>query len=176
MNCVSNAQTFLLNLVHKGLVQGMLPKIHMVNYGVHIVRYLLIYLHSMPWFLQTQLSISFNRQRPMIHVSEEDIRAFAQHYGYLRITCRCPVGAESRRKKVETLIEDMQETFGKQVISNLANAALYCGSDKASRPSKIIDWSSVHIGVDAEANNSLMSTMATASQMDELTEPDKTSA
>ncbi len=44
MNRVSNAQTFLLNLVHKGLVQGMLPKIHMVNYGVHIVRYLFTHI------------------------------------------------------------------------------------------------------------------------------------
>lgn len=103
-----SAQTLLLNLLHKGEFAANLPKLFMHHYGVTIVR-------------------------PLIYISEELIRSFAQHYGFLRISCRCPVGQNSKRKEAERLIKAMEEVFP-HARTNLAHAGLHYGSDKAKAP------------------------------------------
>lgn len=103
-----NAQTVLMNLLHKGEFAGNLPKIHMQEYGVTIIR-------------------------PLIYIGEQDIRTFAEQNGFMRILCQCPVGQNSMRKKAKDLIEEM-ETIYPNARENLARAALLYGSDKASRP------------------------------------------
>lgn len=102
-----NAQTILMNLLHKGEFAGNLPKLTMHDYGVIIIR-------------------------PLIYVGEKDIKTFAQQQGFLRITCRCPVGQKSMRKQVDQLLDDIQDLYP-NARENIANAGLLYGSDKASR-------------------------------------------
>jgi tRNA 2-thiocytidine biosynthesis protein TtcA len=102
-----NAQTLLLNLLHKAEFAATLPKLTMQRYGVTIIR-------------------------PLIYIKEESLKNFAKQYGFLRISCQCPVGQNSRRKKVDRLIKEMEEVFP-HARGNLARAALLHGSDKASR-------------------------------------------
>lgn len=103
-----SAQTLLLNLFHKGEFAANLPKVAMREYGVAIIR-------------------------PLIYIAEESIRTFAKEYGFARITCQCPVGQNSKRKTVETLIRQIEEHFP-HVRGNLARAGILYGSDKASSP------------------------------------------
>ncbi len=103
-----NIQTLLLNLLHKAEFAANLPLVPMQHYGVTIIR-------------------------PLIYAPEEDIRSFAQQSGFLRITCQCPIGQNSMRKKVDQLIEHMEQYFP-HVRSNLSQAAHNYGSDKALRP------------------------------------------
>ena len=100
-----NAQTLLMNLFHKGEFAGLLPKLHMTEYGITILR-------------------------PLIYISEADIKEFAKMYGFARITCRCPVGQNSVRKKTDALINDI-ETLFPNARSNIASAGLIYGSKKA---------------------------------------------
>lgn len=100
-----NSQTLLMNLFQKGEFAGILPKLHMHDYGVTIIR-------------------------PLIYVAEEDLRTFAQQYGFQRITCQCPVGQNSMRKKVDNFITEIEEHFP-HVRKNLSTASLNYGSDKA---------------------------------------------
>jgi tRNA(Ile)-lysidine synthase TilS/MesJ len=102
-----SAQTLLLNLLHKAEFAANLPKLYMQRYGVTIIR-------------------------PLIYIKEESLKNFAKQYGFLRISCQCPVGQNSRRKKVDRLIKEMEEVFP-HARSNLARAALLYGSDKATR-------------------------------------------
>jgi tRNA(Ile)-lysidine synthase TilS/MesJ len=102
-----HAQTLLLNLLHKGEFAGNLPKLEMVDYGVTIIR-------------------------PLIFVTEKEIRHFAQEHGFARITCQCPVGQNSMRKKVDQLLDEMEILFP-NARANLARAGLLYGSDKARR-------------------------------------------
>lgn len=102
-----NAQTVLMNLLHKGEFAGTLPKVKMHDYGVTIIR-------------------------PLIYVAENDIINFAEQYGFKRITCRCPVGQNSMRRKTENLIQELEAIYP-EARGNLARAALMYGSDKASR-------------------------------------------
>lgn len=102
-----NAQTVLMNLLHKGEFAGNLPKLHMHDYGVTIIR-------------------------PMIYVAEEDIRNFAKAQGFMRIMCRCPVGQDSMRKHTENLIKEIELLYP-NARENIASAGLLYGSDKASR-------------------------------------------
>lgn len=102
-----NIQTLLLNLLHKGEFAGMLPKLHMEAYGITLLR-------------------------PLIFVAEREILLFAKEHGFARITCQCPVGQSSKRKVVDTLISEWEEHFP-HIRSNLSQAALVYGSDKASR-------------------------------------------
>ncbi len=104
-----SAQTLLLNLLHKAEFAANLPKLHMHHYGVTIIR-------------------------PLIYIGEEELRSFAKQYGFLRISCQCPVGQDSKRKQVDRLIDQLQEVFP-HARSNLARAGLLYGSDKASKPS-----------------------------------------
>lgn len=100
-----NAQTILMNLLHKAEFVGNLPVLNMVNYGITIIR-------------------------PLIYISEKDIVQFAKQYGYARITCQCPVGQKSMRKKVDQLLNELEELFP-NVRANIAQAGLMYGSQKA---------------------------------------------
>jgi len=102
-----SAQTLLMNLLHKGEFAANLPKIHMHDYGVTITR-------------------------PLIYVSENDIRTFAEQHGFKRIMCRCPVGQNSMRRKVDELLKEIEELYP-EARENLARAGLLYGSDKALR-------------------------------------------
>lgn len=102
-----NAQTLLMNLLHKGEFAGNLPKITMHDYGVTIIR-------------------------PLIYIAENDIRTFAEQYGFKRILCRCPVGQNSMRRQVDRLLEEIEALFP-EARGNIADAGLKYGSDKASR-------------------------------------------
>ncbi len=106
-----HAQTVLLNLLHKGEFAGNLPKLEMVDYGVTIIR-------------------------PLIFVSEAEIIHFAKDKGFARITCQCPVGAHSMRKKVEQLLQEI-ETLFPNARTNVAQAGLIYGSDKARKKTSL---------------------------------------
>lgn len=103
-----HAQTVLMNLLHKAEFAGNLPKLHMQDYGVTIIR-------------------------PLIYLSEQEIRTFAQHNGFARIMCRCPVGQRSKRKEVEQLLQHL-ETLFPNARENIAKAGLQYGSQKAAIP------------------------------------------
>lgn len=103
-----SAQTLLLNLFHKAEFAANLPKVHMYDYGVTIIR-------------------------PLIYIDEESLKMFAKHYGFARISCQCPVGQTSKRKVVDQLLKDIEAHFP-HVRSNLAKAGLQYGSDKAALP------------------------------------------
>ncbi len=100
-----SAQTLMMNLLQKGEFAGNLPKVPMHKYGVTIIR-------------------------PLIYVSEQEIMTFAEQYHFKRIMCRCPVGQNSMRKKVDLLLKEMEELFP-EARANIAQAALLFGSDKA---------------------------------------------
>ncbi|MBS4168446.1 tRNA 2-thiocytidine biosynthesis TtcA family protein [Parachlamydia sp. AcF125] len=103
-----NAQTLLMNLFHKAEFAGNLPKLHMREYGVTLIR-------------------------PLIFIAEKEISAFAEQYGFKRITCRCPVGQHSMRRQVDQLLTQLEELFP-HVRENIAQAGLLYGSDKANTP------------------------------------------
>ena len=102
-----NAQTILMNLLHKAEFSGNLPKLRMHDYGITIIR-------------------------PLIYIAEADIRTFAQQNGFMRIMCRCPVGQDSMRKKVDMLLGEIEALFP-NARANIAQAGLHYGSDKAGR-------------------------------------------
>lgn len=103
-----HAQTLLMNLLHKAEFAGNLPKIHMQEYGVTIIR-------------------------PMIYIAEQDIRTFAQQQGFARIMCGCPVGVNSMRKQTDALLTELESLFP-NARENLARAGLLYGSQKAAIP------------------------------------------
>jgi tRNA 2-thiocytidine biosynthesis protein TtcA len=100
-----NVQTLLMNLLHKGEFAGMLPKVPMHDYGVTIIR-------------------------PLIYVSEEEIREFAKMYGFARVLCQCPVGQNSMRKQTKDLIVELEKVFPNS-RRNLGEVSLRDGSQKA---------------------------------------------
>ena len=102
-----NAQTTLMNLLHKSEFAGNLPKLEMINVNITIIR-------------------------PLIFVAEEQIRHFAKMQGFLRITCQCPLGQVSMRRKVNQMLDEMYETVP-NARDNISNAALNYGSQKARR-------------------------------------------
>lgn len=102
-----SAQTLLLNLLHKAEFAANLPKVYMEHYQVTIIR-------------------------PLIYIREDAIREFAKLYGFQRITCQCPVGQKSKRKVVDSLLQEIEAHFP-HARSNLAKAGLLHGSDKANR-------------------------------------------
>jgi tRNA 2-thiocytidine biosynthesis protein TtcA len=105
-----NAQTILMNLLHKGEFAGLLPKLTLYKYGVTIIR-------------------------PLIYLAEADIIAFAKHYGFQRITCRCPAGQHSLRKKTDQILTSLA-TLYPNARGNLAHASLVYGSQKAQKNEK----------------------------------------
>lgn len=102
-----NAQTLLLNLLHKGEFAGNLPKLEMVDYGVTLIR-------------------------PLIFLSEKEIQTFARDAGFARAMCQCPVGQHSKRKLVDRLLSEMEKDFP-NARANVSQASLVYGSDKAKR-------------------------------------------
>jgi tRNA 2-thiocytidine biosynthesis protein TtcA len=103
-----HAQTVMMNLLHKAEFAGNLPKIHMQDYGVTIIR-------------------------PLIYIAEQDIRTFAQQHGFARIMCGCPVGQNSMRKQVDQLLKEIEVLFP-NARENIAKAGLQYGSQKAANP------------------------------------------
>ncbi len=103
-----SAQTLLLNLFHKAEFAANLPKVFMRDYGVTIIR-------------------------PLIYIAEESLRSFAKEYGFARISCQCPVGQNSKRKTVDTLLSQIERHFP-HARSNLSKAGLLYGSNKAASP------------------------------------------
>lgn len=101
-----STQTLLMNLLHKGEFAANLPKLTMHDYGITIIR-------------------------PLILVSEAIIRDFARQEGFLRVMCQCPVGQNSMRKQTDRLLDEMQALFP-NARENLARAGLLYGSNKAS--------------------------------------------
>lgn len=104
-----NAQTLLLNLFQKGEFAGMLPMLRMVHYGITIIR-------------------------PLILIPETQIIQFAKEYSFAKITCRCPVGQNSMRKKVDLILSECEEFFPHARL-NIAKSSLIYGSQKAKIPS-----------------------------------------
>lgn len=98
-------QTLIMNLLHKGEFAANLPKVPMHDFGVTLIR-------------------------PLIFISENEIKEFAKLYGFQRITCQCPIGQNSMRKKAEQLICEMEELFP-NARNNLFLAGLIHGSKKA---------------------------------------------
>jgi tRNA 2-thiocytidine biosynthesis protein TtcA len=98
-------ETLMMNLLHKAEFAGNLPKVPMHDYGITIIR-------------------------PLIYIAEKDIVNFAQHYGFARIVCQCPVGQHSLRRQVKEIIDDLEQTFP-NARENLSQASLKYGSDKA---------------------------------------------
>jgi len=101
-------ETLLMNVLHKAEFAANLPKVPMHDFGVTIIR-------------------------PLLFVTEEEIRAFAKLYGFHRIVCQCPVGQDSLRRKTKDLIAELEETFP-NARRNLFRAALQYGSSKATTP------------------------------------------
>jgi tRNA 2-thiocytidine biosynthesis protein TtcA len=102
------SQTVLMNLLHKAEFAGLLPKIHMQEYDVTIIR-------------------------PLVYIAEQDIRTFAQQQGFARIMCRCPVGQNSMRKQTDELLKELEAIFP-NARENIARAGLLYGSQKAATP------------------------------------------
>ena len=100
-------ETLLLNLLHKAEFAANLPKVHMHDYGVTIIR-------------------------PLIFIAEKEIISFAKLHGFARITCQCPVGQVSMRKKVKKLLQSVEELFP-NTRENLSQASLRYGSTKATQ-------------------------------------------
>lgn len=103
-----NAQTVLMNLLHKGEFAGNQPKITMVDYGITIIR-------------------------PLIFIAERDIHTFAEQYRFKRIMCRCPVGQDSMRRQVDKLLSEIELLYP-NARENVSQAGLKYGSDKALKP------------------------------------------
>lgn len=103
-----SAQTLLMNLLHKAEFATMLPKVPMQEYGVTIIR-------------------------PLIYISENEIREFAKLHGFARITCQCPVGVDSMRKQVDKILDHLEPLFP-NARANIAQAGLHFGSKKALIP------------------------------------------
>jgi len=100
-----NAQTVLMNLLHKGEFAGLLPKITLAAYTTTIIR-------------------------PLIFLAEKDIETFVTHYGLAGSTCQCAAGHMRLRKKTDRLLTCIEELYP-HARSNLAQAALQFGSTKA---------------------------------------------
>lgn len=102
-----NAQTLVMNLLHKAEFASMLPKVPMIDYGVTIIR-------------------------PLIYCKESDIKTFAQQQGFARLSCQCPVGQKSLRKESEALLQQMEKLYP-HARDNITAASFTYGSDKAMR-------------------------------------------
>ena len=102
-----NAQTTLMNLLHKGEFAGLLPKIPLYDYGVTVIR-------------------------PLIYVEERSIATFAQQHGFNRVACRCPAGKKSTRYRTDGLLDTLSSVFP-NARGNVASASLIYGSQKAKR-------------------------------------------
>jgi tRNA(Ile)-lysidine synthase TilS/MesJ len=108
-----SVQTLLMNLFHKGEFAAMLPKVPMLDYGVTIIR-------------------------PLIYISENEIKEFAKMYGFTRVVCQCPVGQDSMRKQMKDLIAEIEKKFP-NINENLSYASMLYGSQKALKNSRKVN-------------------------------------
>jgi len=93
-----SVQTLLMNVLHKAEFEALSPKLKMHRYGCTIIR-------------------------PLIFIEERSIVTFSKNQGFSRITCQCPVGVNSVRKKTETLLQKVESVFPNARV-NLAQAGL----------------------------------------------------
>ncbi len=100
-----NAETFLLNILHKGECAAILPKIKMHNYGITIIR-------------------------PLIYIAKADILNFISLCRIEIIPSICPKDKDSSRKVIKAIIAKLQDDFP-SAQNNLASAGLLYGSKKA---------------------------------------------
>lgn len=98
-------ETLVMNMLHKAEFAANLPKVHMHRYGITLIR-------------------------PLLFISEKEIRAFASLYGFSRIVCQCPRGQLSLRKRAKEVIAHLEEVFP-CARENLFQAGLTYGSKKA---------------------------------------------
>lgn len=100
-----SVETGLMNLLHKGEFAGMLPKVRMHDYRITLIR-------------------------PLIFANEQEIRTFASQQGFARIMCACPVGQNSMRRQVKTLIDTIEQLYP-NCRENIALGIRTYGSTKA---------------------------------------------
>jgi tRNA(Ile)-lysidine synthase TilS/MesJ len=74
--------TLLMNMVHKGELSTMVPKLKYRKFPVTVIR-------------------------PLALVPEESIRRFASASGWLSVTCSCAYGAEGERKEFQRRLETL---------------------------------------------------------------------
>ena len=103
-----NVETAMMNLLHKAEFGGIQPQIQMEKFGVTLIR-------------------------PLIYVREAEITTFAEEHRFHRISCQCPVGQHSMRKKMKDWITEMERSFP-NIRSNVAQAIQQYGSNKALTP------------------------------------------
>jgi tRNA 2-thiocytidine biosynthesis protein TtcA len=103
-----NAQTLLLNILHKAEPCGMLPKVPMKHYGITIIR-------------------------PLIYCEEKHLLAYSQNHNFSRIICQCLIGQNSKRKQVADQIKFLEKKFP-NAGKNLAKASLSWSFKKALLP------------------------------------------
>ena len=73
-------ETFFINMMYKSELSTMLPVLRYDKYPITVIR-------------------------PLALVKEKEIEAFVQKLGFDSITCSCPFGENSKRKKVRAAIE-----------------------------------------------------------------------
>lgn len=100
-----HTETLLMNLFHKGEFEGIQAKIHMEKYQMTIIR-------------------------PLFYIQEEAIVGFAKRHGFARITCQCPVGQNSLRKKTKGLISEIERHYP-NLKTNLVQACENYATNKA---------------------------------------------
>ena len=122
-------QTLLMNLFHKAEFAANLPKVTMYDYGVTIIR-------------------------PLILISEAAIKEFAHLYGFVRIMCQCPVGQNSMRRQVSQALSELEILFP-NIRENLSQAGLKYGSCKATVTRVVTDGGIFRL-FDAERSSRLM--------------------
>jgi tRNA 2-thiocytidine biosynthesis protein TtcA len=98
-------ETLLMNLFQKGEFAANLPKVYMYDYEMTIIR-------------------------PLILVKETLILNYSKEMNFFRMTCQCPVGQNSMRKKVKNLINEIEQIYP-HLRTNLSHAGENYGSDKA---------------------------------------------
>lgn len=101
-------ETLLMNLLHKAEFSSMLAKVPMERYRITIIR-------------------------PLIYVEEKEIVQFAKMHGFWRITCKCPVGQTSQRRKTADILHYLEKDFV-NAKENLFQAGEMFGSKKALTP------------------------------------------
>ncbi|HRW58686.1 MAG TPA: ATP-binding protein [Chlamydiales bacterium] len=100
-----NAQTLLMNMLHKSEFAGMLPKVYMHDYNNTIIR-------------------------PLIYVAEKNIITYADCHHFLTSSCSCSFGENTKRKQTEKLIQEMEKLYP-NARKHLSNISLNYGLNKA---------------------------------------------
>jgi tRNA 2-thiocytidine biosynthesis protein TtcA len=75
-------ETLLMNMLHKGQISGMLPRLKYDKFPVTVIR-------------------------PLALCEERQIIAFAEEKGFRSAACTCPYGQESKRREVRKRIAEL---------------------------------------------------------------------